>query len=172
MNKLKLHKRQLIIFIIGIALFAVGLSILSFYGVRKIHRDIERYKLMKENVVIEIPELNIKAPVLEGTGNDVLSKAVGHFENTGTVGHGNYCLAGHSSVLYKEYFNELKNAEPGMIINIYDISKKCYNYKITEMFIVEPDEVWILNNFGDDRLTLVTCTDDGLQRQIIIAEIK
>lgn len=172
MNKAKFQKKQLILFIIGGVLFITGLSIISFYGVRKICRDINRQKMMKENVVIEISDLKIKAPVLEGTGNDILAKAVGHFENTGTVGHGNYCIAGHSSVIYKEYFNELKNAQIGMEINLYDISKKCYVYKVAEMFIVEPNEVWILNDFGDNRLTLVTCTDDGLQRQIIVAKME
>ncbi|MDE6426196.1 MAG: hypothetical protein K2K89_08695 [Ruminococcus sp.] len=81
MNKSKLQKRQLIIFIIGEILFIGGLSILSFCGVRKICHDINRQKLMNERVVVEIPDLKIKAPVLEGTNNDILSKIVGHFEN-------------------------------------------------------------------------------------------
>ncbi|MDE6784376.1 MAG: class D sortase [Ruminococcus sp.] len=124
--------------------------------------------MFKENVVIEIPELKIKAPVLEGTDNEILAKAVGHFIGTGDTGSGNYCIAGHSSTIYKEYFNNLKNAELGMEIALYDKEKNRYTYTITEHFIVEPSETWVLNDFDDDRVTLVTCTDDGTQRHIIV----
>ena len=28
--------------------------------------------------------------------------------------------------------------------------------------------VWVLDDFGDDRITLITCTDDGTQRQVVV----
>lgn len=171
MKKAKLQKRQYFIFIAGLLALVMGLSVLSVMAYRKISRDLRREKLMRENVVIEIPDLNIKAPVLEGTENEILSKATGHFIKTGSVGSGNYCIAGHSSTIYKEYFNNLKNAESGMKINLYDKNKICYVYTITESFIVEPNEVWILNDFGDNRITIVTCTDDGTQRQIVVGKL-
>lgn len=98
-----------------------------------------------------------------------LSKAAGHFSGTGDFGKGNYCIAGHSSTIYKEYFNSLKNAEFGMKVNLYDKNKKCYTYIVKEVKIIEPDETWILDDFGDDRLTIVTCTDDGTQRLVVVA---
>jgi len=168
MNEAKLQKRQYLIFIAGLLAVVMGLSVLSVIAFRKINRDRERQKLMQENPVIEIPDLKIKAPVLEGTSNDVLAKATGHFIGTGSVGSGNYCIAGHSSTIYKEYFNNLKNIENGMEINLYSINKVCYVYTVMETFIVEPNETWVLNDFNDNRITLVTCTDDGTQRQIVI----
>lgn len=170
MAKAKLQKRQYFMFIAGLLALAMGLSVLTFIVIRKIHRNIEREKLMQENVVIEIPDLKIKAPVLEGTDNEVLAKAAGHFIETGDLGSGNYCIAGHSSTIYKEYFNNLKNAEMGMQINLYDVKKTQYVYKVTESFIVEPNEVWILDDFDDDRVTIVTCTDDGTQRLVVVAK--
>ncbi len=172
MNKAKLQKRQYLIFIAGLLAVVMGLSVLSVMVFRKINRDRERKKLMQENPVIEIPDLKIKAPVLEGTSNDVLAKATGHFIGTGSVGSGNYCIAGHSSTIYKEYFNNLKNIENGMEINLYSINKVCYVYTVTESFIVEPNETWILDDFNDNRITLVTCTDDGTQRQIVVGKLK
>ena len=118
----------------------MGLSVLSVMAYRKVSRDLCREKLMRENTVIEIPDLKIKAPVLEGTDNDILSIAVGHFIGTGDIGTGNYCIAGHSSTIYKEYFNNLKNVELGMKINLYNINKTCYAYTVTESFIVEPEK--------------------------------
>ena len=56
-----------------------------------------------------------------------------------------------------------------MKVNLYDKNKKCYTYIVEEVKIVEPDETWILDDFGDDRLTIVTCTDDGTQRLVVVA---
>ena len=164
----KRTKKQWVLFITGLIAIIIGTSILGFFGIRKVYREIHRQKLLRENVVVEIADLKIKAPVLEGTDNETLAKATGHFTETGEVGSGNYCIAGHSSTIYKEYFNNLKNIEVGMEINLYNIEKYFYTYIVTENFIVEPNETWILNDFGDDRVTLVTCTDDGTQRQVVV----
>lgn len=158
-------------FIAGLLAIIVGLSILSVFAYRKVRRELNLRKLMRENVVVEIPELDIKAPVLEGVENNVLRQAAGHFENTGDVGKGNYCIAGHSSVIYKEFFNNLKNVQTGMEIQLYDKSKNCCTYIVTDLFIVNPDETWILNDFEDVRVTIVTCTDDGTQRQVVVGKI-
>lgn len=165
-------KKQWALFITGLIAIITGIVILGFFGIRKIRRDIERQKLFKENAVVEIQDLKIKAPVLEGTDKATLSRAAGHFEGTGIPGSGNYCIAGHSSVIYKEYFNNLKKANNGMEIILYDKKKNRYKYTVTDKFIVEPDETWILNDFGDDRITIITCTDDGTQRQVIVGILK
>lgn len=158
-------------FIAGLLAILIGLSVLSFFAYRKIKRELNMRKLLRENVVVEIPDLDIKAPVLEGVGNDVLRQAAGHFENTGDIGKGNYCIAGHSSVIYKEFFNNLKNVQNGMEIYLYDKSKNRYTYVVTESFIVNPDETWILDDFEDVRVTIVTCTDDGTQRQVVVGKM-
>ena len=55
-----------------------------------------------------------------------------------------------------------------MQITLYDKQKNRYIYTVRESFIVDPDETWILDDFGDDRITIVTCTDDGKQRQVVV----
>lgn len=126
---------------------------------------------MRENVVVEIADLKIKAPVLDGTDSETLSIAAGHFKDTGDIGSGNYCIAGHSSTIYKEYFNNLKNVKTGMKICLYDKENKCYTYTVTDSFIVEPNETWVLSDFGDDRITIITCTDDGSQRLVVVGSL-
>ncbi|MBQ5336954.1 MAG: class D sortase [Oscillospiraceae bacterium] len=165
-------KKQWVLFITGLIAFLTGAVILGFFGIRKICREIHRQKLLNENPVIEIADLHIKAPVLEGTENEVLAEGTGHFTGTGDFGSGNYCIAGHSSTIYKEYFNGLKNADKGMDITLYDLSRKEYVYTVSEKYIVDPGETWVLDDFGDDRITLVTCTDDGSRRQIIVGLLK
>ena len=171
-TKKKFSKKQLVLFIIGLVIMLTGMSILGFMGVRKIRRDIHRQELMKSNVVVEIPELKIKAPVLEGTEQEILAQGTGHFPETGAVGEGNFCIAGHSSTIYKEYFNPLKQVQNGMKINLYRIDKTYVTYTVTESFIVNPDETWILRDFGDCRVTLVTCTDDGSQRLVVVGTLE
>lgn len=161
-------KKQWAVFLAGLLAVLTGISILGFFGIRKLWRMAQKQKLLSENVVLEIPDLHIKAPVLEGVGQEILAKGAGHFPDTGTVGSGNYCIAAHSSVLYKEYFNNLKNAETGMQIDLYDLDKQCCSYSISDMFIVEPSETWVLDDCGDARVTLITCTDDGSQRLVVI----
>ena len=167
-DKKKLSKKQILSFVSGMTALIVGFGILSFFGIRKIYREVHKHKLMKENMVVEIAELGIKAPVLEGTEQSVLSEGAGHFKDTGDFGKGNFCIAAHSSTIYKEYFNSLKNVEKGMEILLYDKEKNTAAYKVSDFFIVEPSETWVLDDFGDDRITLITCTDDGSQRLVVV----
>ena len=53
--------------IMGICLLVCGLFILSLFAYKKISREVYLRNLLKENIVLEIPSLNIKVPVLEGT---------------------------------------------------------------------------------------------------------
>lgn len=167
-EKKKPDKKQLAMFIIGLVFIAAGVSILGFFAVRKAVRYFRRLKLMRENYVIEMPEIGIQAPVLEGTDNAVLRQAAGHFPDTGSFGSGNYCIAAHSSPIYKEYFNPLKNAKTGMEIRLYNVEKDCVTYSVSEMQYVQPNETWVLEDFGDDRITLITCNDDGSERLVVV----
>lgn len=170
--KQKKTKKQWILFFTGSIAIIAGCSILLYFGGRKLYRIYQEQMLMRENPVLEIAALDIKAPVLEGTDQQTLRKAVGHFTGTGDFGSGNYCIAGHSSTIYKEYFNSLKNIENGMQISLYDAEKNRYDYSVTESFVVEPNETWVLDDAGDDRITIITCTDDGSQRLVVTGALK
>ncbi len=167
-------KKKKLLFVTGLITMLMGVSILVIFGWNRISREIEKHRLLKECVVFEIPELDIKAPVMDGTEHEVLSKAAGHFPDTGEIGSGNYCIAGHNSTIYAEIFNEMKHIEKGMEMHLINNDEKRtkYTYIVTENFIVEPDETWILDDFGDNRITIVTCTDDGTQRQIVVGLLK
>ena len=160
-------KKQWVLFLTGLTALLIGAGILLFFGIRKLYRIQQKHQLMRENPVVEIAALGIKAPVLEGTDQQTIAKAVGHFAGTGDFGKGNYCIAGHSSPLYKEYFNSLKQAKNGMTITLYDKQKNRYEYTVSDSFLVMPDQTEVLDDFGDDRITLITCNDDGTQRLIV-----
>lgn len=155
--------------IIGIIMIACGLSVFGILGYKKISHEIYLRKLLKDNIVFEIPVLDIKVPVLEGMENDKLAVSAGHFIGTGEVGSGNYCIAGHNSTIYAEIFNDLDEIKIGDEMFLVDIDENCtrYRYIVTDYRIVEPTAVEVLKDYGDDRITVISCTDDGKYRQIV-----
>ena len=160
--------------IIGIIMIVCSIGILSFYGYRKISRELYLRKLLDDNINFEIPRLNIRVPVLEGTDSKALQVSAGHFEGTGNPGKGNYCIAGHNSTIYAEIFNDLDQIKIGdemyLIDNDENLTK--YLYIVTEYKIIEPKQVEVLNDYGDNRLTVISCTDDGTQRQVVVGILK
>ena len=171
-QKKPMTRRQKALLIFGILAMLAGGAILTVMFGKRVAWRFRKAKLMRENPVIEIPELDIAAPILEGVGQDALREAAGHFPGTGAVGSGNYCIAAHSSAIYKEYFNALRDVENGMKIYLREPGQDAVIYEIAECKIVEPNETWVLKDFDDDRVTLVTCTDDGTQRRIIVGKLK
>lgn len=170
----KKRKKKKPMFIIGVIMIVIGFGVLAFYGYRKISREIYLRKLLDNNINFEIPRLDIKVPVLEGTDNKSLQVSAGHFEGTGALGKGNYCIAGHNSTIYAEIFNDLDQIQIGDEMYLVDIDKNRtrYKYVVTEYKTVEPSDTWVLNDFGDDRLTVISCTDDGKQRQVVVGVLK
>lgn len=170
----KNRKKKKPMFIIGIIMIVLGVGVLSFYGYRKISRELYLRKLLNDNINFEIPRLNVKVPVLEGTDNKALQVSAGHFEGTGALSKGNYCIAGHNSTIYAEIFNDLDQIEIGDEMYLVDTDEKRtrYCYIVTEYKIVQPSDTWVLNDYGDNRLTVISCTDDGTMRQVVVGILK
>ena len=120
-----------------------SIGILSFYGYRKISRELYLRKLLNDNINFEIPRLNIKVPVLEGTGSKQLQVSAGHFEGTGALGKGNFCICGHNSTIYAEIFNDLDQIQIGdeMYLVDNDANRTKYLYIVTEYKTVEPNHI-------------------------------
>ncbi|MFO7294556.1 MAG: class D sortase [Clostridia bacterium] len=108
--------------------------------------------------IMEIPKIDLKVAVAEGTDKKTLKKAVGHFEGTAMPGEaGNFAVAGHRSYTYNEFFNRLDEVEVGDEIKV-KTTKGEFVYEVTDIFVVEPHEVWVLDPTPDPTITLVTCT--------------
>lgn len=170
----KKQKRNKPMFIIGIIMIVLGIGVISLYGYRKISRELYLRRLLKDNINFEIPRLDIKVPVLEGTDQKSLQVSAGHFEGTGALGHGNYCICGHNSTIYAEIFNDLDEIKIGdeMYLIDTDENRTRYTYIVTDYRTVEPSDTWVLNDFGDDRITVISCTDDGKLRQVVVGMLK
>jgi len=107
---------------------------------------------------IEIPSINLKALIAEGTSKEVMDEFVGHFEETVTE-NGNIGLAAHNRGYKVNYFQDLKKLKEGdEIIYKYKDFKKRYVVKTLKII---SDEDWsLLEKTEDNRITLITCVEN------------
>lgn len=132
----------------------------------------QRTKKITDTIpVVRIPSVNLEVPILEGTGMSQLEVGAGHFTGSCEMGEkGNYCLAGHSSSRYACVFNSLSDVNFGDEIRLSDGNGSEYTYYVTQMFVVDPEDVYVLDATKNERVTLITCTDNATRRLCVIGE--
>jgi sortase A len=119
---------------------------------------------------LRLPRLDLAVMVAEGTGEEVLRRAVGHLAGSDLPGDsGHVVLAGHRDT----FFRPLEAAEVGDIVEI-DTGVESLAYRVSWIRVVEPTDVWVLEDPGYPALTLVTCypfryVGDAPQRFIVRA---
>jgi sortase A len=103
--------------------------------------------------VLRIARLGIEAPVLEGTSDWTLNRGVGHIEDTAVPGtDGNVGIAGHRD----GFFRALKDINTGDLLEI-ETRAGVAQYRIERSWIVDPDDVSVLDPTPAPAVTLVTC---------------
>jgi LPXTG-site transpeptidase (sortase) family protein len=132
---------------------------------------------------LNIPKLNIHAPVIYGSANDdtsfqkSLEHGVVHYSGTALPGEvGNVVIFGHSSNDwwepgdYKFVFVLLDKLAVGDKIGI-DYQSKRHYYVVTDMKVVEPNQTGVMAPTAVPTLTLITCTPPGtsLKRLVVRA---
>jgi sortase A len=108
--------------------------------------------------IISIPKIELNVALSEGIDASTLKYAVGHFTGTPMPGNkGNFCVAGHRSYAYNEYFNRLDELGVGDKITVTTVNGE-FTYEVYESKVVKPEETSVLNNTENSEITLVTCT--------------
>jgi sortase A len=103
--------------------------------------------------VLEISAIQLQVPVLEGTDELTLDRAVGHILGTAPLGAtGNIGIAGHRD----GFFRGLKDVHVGETIDVYTQRGRS-RYAVDEIQTVSPDDVSVLAPRAKPSLTLVTC---------------
>ena len=103
--------------------------------------------------VFRMPRLRIEGPVLTGTDDWTLNRAVGHIEGTALPGAaGNSGLAAHRD----SFFRALKDVAIGDVIELVTPAS-LVTYRVERTWIVLPEDVWVLDQTTSPALTLVTC---------------
>lgn len=130
----------------------------------------QKVNITEGTPVISIPSLGILAPIIDGTDDYSLKLGVGKFKNSVKMGEfGNFSLAGHSSTIYNQVFNGLENIKLLDKIECYDETGKVFNYYVVDKFKTDAYNVGVTHQTQDTRLTLVTCTEGGVRRFIVVA---
>ena len=89
--------------------------------------------------IIEIPGLDIRYPVMEGTTSKVLNAGIGHIEETAGIGEsGNCVLCGHNGSRYGTFFTPLSQISIGDEVMITDKKGQEHIYEVTETEVVNP----------------------------------
>jgi sortase A len=103
--------------------------------------------------VLRIPRIGLEVPVLGGTDEWTLNRAVGHIEDTARPGaEGNSGIAGHRD----GFFRGLKDVHSGDVLEI-DTLGSTDRYRVERTWIVQPEDVSVLEPTMSPSVTLVTC---------------
>ena len=104
--------------------------------------------------VLKIPAISLAVPVLQGTDDLTLNRAVGRIPGTARIGatKGNLGIAGHRD----SFFRGLKDIGPGDTIELETLWNKL-TYEVADITITTPSDVTVLQRSDQGTLTLVTC---------------
>ena len=117
--------------------------------------------------IMEIPSIRLKQPVVEGVTEDVIKYFLGKFPESAMPGEvGNFSVAGHRVSDFTDAFINLYKVKPGDKVIVTTKSGK-YIYEVDESFIVEPEQVEVLDTADYEKITLITCTI-GSKRRVIV----
>ena len=124
--------------------------------------SVENENSINENVsdfwYLEIPSINLKANIEEGTTKEIMDNYIGHFEET-SKSLGNIGLAAHNRGYKNNYFENLKKLKQGdKIIYRYNDFSKIY---IVEKHEIIKDTDWtMLESTEENKITLITCVEN------------
>jgi len=120
--------------------------------------------------ILRIPKISLEVPVFNDTDDLTLNRGVGRILGTAQIGQlGNLGIAGHRD----GFFRGLKDVVPNDVIEVIRPGQTDL-YAITQIQIVDPENVSVLAPTPAQTLTLVTCypfyyVGNAPQRYIVTA---
>lgn len=121
---------------------------------------------------IRIPAIGLDKIIVEGVSLPDLKKGPGHYPETPLPGQkGNAAIAGHRTT-YGAPFNRIDELVAGDEILVQTVQGD-FRYIVTEQLIVAPTAVEVLEDKGDNRLTLTSCNPkySARERIVIVAKL-
>ncbi len=105
---------------------------------------------------VQIPAINIDAPVVQGDGWEQLKKGVGQHLGTANPGEkGNLVLSAHNDI-FGELFRDLDRLRPGDLVVVFT-NQRSYTYIVVDAKIVEPTSVEVMSPTTQPTATLISC---------------
>ena len=107
---------------------------------------------------LDIPKINLKANINEGTTKEVMENYIGHFEET-TKENGNVGLAAHNRGYKNNYFQKIKELKEGDSI-FYTYKGETKEYLVTKHVIIKDTDWTYLEDTDKNTITLITCVEN------------
>lgn len=107
---------------------------------------------------LEIPQIELKAEIAEGTSKEIMDDFIGHFEETKKQ-EGNIGLAAHNRGYKNNYFARLKELKNGDNIFYYYKGEK-REYTVEENCIIKDTDWSYLEETKENAITLITCVEN------------
>lgn len=102
---------------------------------------------------LEIVRVGLSGVVVEGDDDSVLDRAIGHLPDTPLPWHtGNSALAAHRDAL----FRPLREVRFGDVLRLRTPYGD-YEYRVRDILIVTPEDLWVLDATRGSTLTLISC---------------
>jgi sortase A len=102
---------------------------------------------------LRIPSLQYSQIVLEGINNESLAFGPAHLLLSSSPGEGgNIVIMGHRD----SFFRRLAEVREGDMIELESLSRMRY-YTVTDVRVIYPEDMWIIEETSGDVITLVTC---------------
>lgn len=176
--KLKIIKNCSLILMVLSSVYVLILNISRKVNVIKNEKIIDNwnsnnvnYNYVDDSIIgyLEINNLNIKNIIKNGVSENILDENVIGMPEGIEIGQNNndVFLAGHN---IKEVFRNLHSIKKGDIVKI-TTKDSCYKYKVTEIIIVNDEDINYMINNHQNRLTMMTCTNKSNKRLIVICEL-
>lgn len=139
---------------------------------KDVNNEIERQNYKRGEMIIEIPSIDVKAAIMEGTTIELLKQGPGLYEISPLPSKdaNNVCIAGHRTT-YGAWFRNVDKLKEGDHI-ILSFNEKKYVYKVEKVFVVEKNDWSVTNLTGYSSITLTSCHPVGSSKQRIIVRGK
>lgn len=119
---------------------------------------------------LEIPKIGLSASIVDGTSQAILNQYIGHFSETVNE-NGNIGLAAHNGGFRVNYFANIKNLVNGDII-YYTYNGVTNSYSVVSKEIIDDMDWSRLRQYGDDRITLITCVTGRPTYRLCVQALK
>lgn len=140
------------------------------------HDDAEYQSLLRSDAtgtmgVLSVPAIGVELPIRHGTGSDVLDDGLGHVHGTSLPVGGRSTrtvISGHTNMEGRTLFTRLDELKRGQTFAI-GVYGRVLHYRIVDIRVTSPSDTEALGiRPGRDLATLLTCTDTGNTRRLLV----
>ena len=184
--------------VFGIALILIGVGIIGTVAYKKIvtsHKQNQLLEVFESQIaetknegsnesvsleaingytpvaIMEIPSIKLKQPVVDGITEDVIKYFLGRFPESAMPGEvGNFAVAGHRVSDFTDAFINLYKVKVGDKV-IVTTKDGRYTYEVDSSFIVDPEQVEVLDDADYEKITLITCTIGSKRRVVVTGKL-